>query len=346
MEISDISDILRLFEGSLFPRTISTFATHGKQISVNNVDDIFQRFKESDFVDCRINAYPAISKIPDFVMADLDLSKFRTERLLIKALDKTVDNIRIDLPGSIPMILFTGGGYHVYQPIDMPVLEEESMFRFFDNPSTEFIRYAAQKWTDGKNDTCNNPSLKSCLLRVPGSINSKNLKTVEIVQDWNGKRPRANILLQDFYIKCAARMLAVQSTRKELYFYPTTYLKKTYRHYGHMPTYPAGPTAYEGIAWIDSILTNGGIPDYRKLLVDLVLAPYLVNIKQCDYNDAYNRIVSWLNRCSQKRRLDFNARYRVKCALSKSKQNGIKPMRLDTMQTNYLDVYQEVVTSH
>ena len=39
--------------------------------------------------------------------------------------------------------MLTGGGYHVYEPIELPVLEEESIFRFFDNPSTEFIRYAA-----------------------------------------------------------------------------------------------------------------------------------------------------------------------------------------------------------
>lgn len=128
--------------------------------------------------------------------------------MLVKALDKTVDNVAKDFPESIPMVLFTGGGYHVYQPIDnVPALEEESMFRFFNNPSTEFIRYAAQRWTNGKNDACNNPSVKSCLLRVPGSINSKNNKTVEIVQEWNGRRPKANKLLYDFYIKLSAKKL-------------------------------------------------------------------------------------------------------------------------------------------
>ena len=58
MEISDIRSILRLFHGSPFPRTISTYTTGGRQIPVNSVDEIYSRFREADFVDCRINAYP------------------------------------------------------------------------------------------------------------------------------------------------------------------------------------------------------------------------------------------------------------------------------------------------
>jgi hypothetical protein len=331
-----IDSILRLFS-SPFPRTISTFKTEGRQVSVNTINEVLNLFKASNFVDCRINAYPVLSRKPDFVMADLDLTGFKTERMLIKAVDRTVDNIDCDLPGSIPMILFTGGGYHVYQPIDMPVLEEESMFRFFDNPSTEFIRYAAHRWTGGKNDSCNKPSIKSCMLRVPCSINSKNGKVVEIVQDWNGNRPRANRLLQDFYIKLAAKKLKAESE------YSYNYYQQQQQQSQPQPQ-PRPQYFTRPIGWIDSILNNGGMSDYRKLLVDLVIAPYLVNIKQCDYSDAYNKIINWLNKCGQKRRLDFNARYRVKCALNKSKQNGIRPMRLDTMQTSYLDVYQAVVT--
>ena len=99
METSDIQAILRLFQGSPFPRTISTYATGGRQVCVMGVDEMFEKFKEASFVDCRINAYPALAasadessitkQPPDFVMADLDLCKFRTERMLIKALDET-----------------------------------------------------------------------------------------------------------------------------------------------------------------------------------------------------------------------------------------------------------------
>ena len=40
-----------------------------------------------------------------------------------------------------------------------------------------------------KADQANNPSLKSCLLRIPGSINSKYNTEVKIIQNWNGLRP-------------------------------------------------------------------------------------------------------------------------------------------------------------
>lgn len=112
-----------------------------------------------------------------------------------------------------------------------------------------------------------------------------------------------------------------------------------------MPRYPPGPHAVDGIAWIDAILNNGGMADGRKRLTDLVLAPYLVNIKQYDYEDAYNRLIDWLDRCSQKSRLGFNARLKIRYALQKSRMNGIRPLRFRTVKDNYSDLYQEVVTA-
>jgi hypothetical protein len=89
MKIEDISRIIGHFDGALFPRTISTKATGGKQREVADIDEMYNRFKESDFVDCRINAYPVFTNYkavnrqsPNFVMCDLDITKFRTEKLL------------------------------------------------------------------------------------------------------------------------------------------------------------------------------------------------------------------------------------------------------------------------
>ena len=45
----------------------------------------------------------------------------------------------------------------------------------------------------------NNPSLKSCLLRIPGSLNSKYNNKVIIVQKWNGYiHSISEELLEDF----------------------------------------------------------------------------------------------------------------------------------------------------
>ena len=128
MEPSDIHSIMRLFQGSPFPRTISIYATGGRQVSVCSIEEMFKLFEEAKFVDCRINAFAADNVNADFVMMDLDLSKFRTEKLLIKALDKTVTNIGNDFPGAVPTVLFTGGGSRVYQPLGSLITHRRSLY--------------------------------------------------------------------------------------------------------------------------------------------------------------------------------------------------------------------------
>jgi hypothetical protein len=346
-----LKKLLTICQGFPFPRTISTHRTQGRQVEVYSLDEILAHFQASQFLDCRINAFPKFTKYqdinmqpPTFVMCDLDLMKFPNERQLLKTLDQTVENIQKDISG-VPMILYTGNGYHIYQPVELPLLDQESIFARFDKPSTEFIRYAAKRWTNGKNDPSNHPSVNSCLLRVPGSINSKNNKKVEIIHEWDCKKPTANRMLPDFYIKLAARKLAYRSKQREYYYYPATSMKKNYNHFGHTPRVDFGVTSIQGISWIENLLNSSeGIADFRKLMIDLVLAPYIVNIKQYDYDAAYLKLSRWLDNCGKMRRLDFNPRDRISYALKRSLRTGIKPMKLETMKNNYCDMYRMVVT--
>jgi Primase X len=56
-----------------------------------------------------------------------------------------------------------------------------------------------------------------------------------------------------------------------------------------------------GIAWIENLLNNGeGIANSRKKMVDLVIAPYLINIKQCDYDIANSKTAEWLDKCGRR----------------------------------------------
>jgi hypothetical protein len=345
-----LKKMLNLCQGPPFPRTLSTYKTQGRQIEAYNKEQILTHFKASQFLDCRINAFPKFTKYhdinmqpPTFVMCDLDLIKFRNEKQLLKTLNQTVENIQKDISG-VPMILYTGNGYHIYQPVELPVLEQESIFARFDKPSTEFIRYAAQRWTNGENDPSNHPSVNSCLLRVPDSINSKNGKKVEIIQDWNNIKPAASGLLADFYIRLAARKIAYRSKENEYYYYPTIHMKKNYKHFGHIPKTDFNAIAVRGIDWIEKILNNDeGISDFRKQIIDLVLAPYLVNIKQYDYDTAYSKLVVWLDKCGRRRRLDFKPRYKITYALKRALETSMRPMKLDTMKNNYYDIYKEVI---
>jgi hypothetical protein len=149
-------------------------------------------------------------------------------------------------------------------------------------------------------------------------------------------------MLIDFYIRLAAQRIAHESKRKEYYFYPNTYMNKNYDHFGNRTTVDFSTNAVNGINWIDNLLMGDGIADYRKLMIDLVVAPYLVNIKQCDYNTAFSKIIEWLDKCGRKKKLSFRASYKVGYALRRSLRTGIRPMKLDTMKNNYSDMYNEI----
>jgi hypothetical protein len=75
----------------------------------------------------------------------------------------------------------------------------------------------------------------------------------------------------------------------------------------------------------------------------LVLAPYLVNVKKCDYYTAYNTIANWLDKCAKKKSLDFDPRYKINHALKRA-NNGpvLYPMKLDTIKSKYYEMYAEI----
>jgi hypothetical protein len=350
MELKDIQFILNHFEGAgpIFPRTISTYKTHNRQILVTDIDQIYNHFRAAEFKDCRINAYPDFTNFhginmqyPALVMCDLDASHFKTERLLMKTLRVTIKNITVDLgENAKPTVLFTGNWYHIYQPIKLPILERESIFEIFERPSTQFIRYAAKKWTKGKNDPANHPSVNSCMVRVPNSINSKNGKLVKVVQWWNGTRPPANGMLFWFQVHLTDEKLkydykhgrglyrAIESGKEIVISLRESYYKNAPRE----------------IHWIEkAILDGNGIADWRKATIHLILVPYLINVKKQVSDIAYRIIMDWLAKCNAIRKLDFNATKKVDDAIIRAFEGRtMYPMRQDTMQSKYPEMYAEI----
>jgi Primase X len=78
------------------------------------------------------------------------------------------------------------------------------------------------------------------------------------------------------------------------------------------------PNLSNEIKWIERLLL-AAIPDYRKLAIWRILAPYLINIKTLPYNESYSIIHQWLHECNKLRRLDFSPAYRIKGALDGSR---------------------------
>jgi hypothetical protein len=191
-----------------FPRTVSTYATKNSQILVYGKDEALARFEAAN-LDCKINAYPRFvewkginRQAPNFIFIDLDQGRFSSKGFLDKYLAKTLDNISQKFETAVhPSVLWSGHGYHIYLPVDAFVLEEENEFARFSYPSRKFIQFSEEFLSNKKADPCHTKGLsfKNCMIRIPGSFNSKDGKEeVKIIQRWNGFRPSIKPLLYRF----------------------------------------------------------------------------------------------------------------------------------------------------
>lgn len=125
---------------------------------------------------------------PFILFIDLDRQNFVSKEDLDKWLQRILANISSILYGTKPLVLWSGNGYHIIIPVYAPeALEQFEDFRLYTNqPSNDFLRFAKDFLSCGKADTKNNPSFKSCLLRVPFTINSKSIRQeVKIIEAYD-----------------------------------------------------------------------------------------------------------------------------------------------------------------
>jgi Primase X len=342
-EENGIDFILTHLKEPLFPRTISTYTSEGRQFEVFSKEEMIKAFEQSDFLDCRVNAYPSYTEYkginrqaPNFLFIDLDRSTFDTERAHRLALTNTLRNIKEKLSEAYPTVVWSGNGYHIYQPIEAFVLEEEEIFSSneFDQPSKEFLRFAEQYLSNNKSDPSHNPSFKSCMIRIPGSFNSKCVlkgedPEVRIIQRWDGYRPKINLLLGTFHAYLVDQKKKIKESQRQKELKEKNRVKNT-----DLP-------ARTLIPWIELLLETP-IEDYRKNAVSLILGPYLINVKKLSYDDAFNIIKDWLNKCDSIKRLDSNFSYRIKYTLENSIKNGYLPMKFETLKEKNRALYDKL----
>ena len=155
-------------QNRLFPRKIQTSKSKGRQIKVFSKQEVLYYFVESNYIDCRINAFPSYIEYkgiqrypPDLVFIDIDRSNFKDDKSFENALSKTKRNIKEKLNGGYPTINNSGNGYHIIQPIECPiVLEQIEQFQKYKNNnnffiSQEFLRFAKDYLSNGKADKNN-----------------------------------------------------------------------------------------------------------------------------------------------------------------------------------------------
>jgi hypothetical protein len=228
----------------------------------------------------------------------------------------------------------------VYCPRELERIQE---FQECDNPSERFLRFAKDNLSNGKADKSSYPSFRSCLLRIPNSLNGKCLargeslenSKVKIIQEWDGYRSTIKELLYEFRSYLIQKKIDDYNKQKLL----VANKKRNKNHRYHYPNNNHNNYYYE---WIQRILQTP-FEDCRKMISSLILAPYLINIKNLSYNDSYKIIKEWLDKCNSIKKLD-NARnfnYRISYALKNSMKNKqIGPMSQVKIQTD--DKYRKL----
>lgn len=323
--------ILTHLEEPIFPRDILTKKL-GHKIEVLNKEILLRHFEESDYQDCRINAYPKLTQYrsinlvaPSLVMIDLDLANFDSRKNLDNTLKATLKRI-YQLLKVRPTVLWTGNGYHIYLPIKAFILEEEEVFAKFQNGdpdgpclSTKFMRFAESFFTNNKHDPQHRPSVHSCLLRIPGTYNAKNGQQVRAIQKWDGKKAAIQYLLRDF------RRYLIQMQLDEI------------NHHHRSRSWDiAKPTS---IGWIERLLQTP-IEDNRRYCVWRILAPYLVNVKGLSDEESYYIIILWLQKCSLLRKLSFDPRFTTKQNIHNTRRVGYYPISYGVLKQENTNLHK------
>jgi hypothetical protein len=315
-----------LEEPLLWPRPISTRRTGGVQILVNSKQQAFAWYKAANLLDCRISAYPKYTDYyvnttgiaPTLLLADIDKSQFETAELFELASTQTLSNFK-EILGSQPTLLWTGGGHHYIQPQKAIVLEKIEDFKKFDQASRKFMWFEERLITDNKADEnhVHTVSFHNCMLRIPGSLNSRCVQLddrgkiigdippeaeVRIIQRWDDNRPSIERLLTPYYIWLQAEAIKeIQRRRRE-----EQKSSKYRRRLGDKKT----------IGWIER-LHDKPLDDFRKYCIWRVLVPYFINNKGLSRLETFNAIKSWLDKCNSLYRLDFNPKQKVNAALDR-----------------------------
>jgi hypothetical protein len=334
-------DLAESLSRNPFPWRISTYLTKDGQIVVSSKEEALAMFRQSNLLDCRISAFPypvphittinnklINAQIPYFFLSDIDRKDFKTYKLLQQCLQDTLQNYKTILHGANPIVLWTGGGYHLYQALDADIiLETFDIFKEFDEPSMRLIRYLERLLTDGKCDSRHNAdtSFGNCMIRVPFSYNSKYVKKndkgeilnlpfpaksqVKIVYRSNGYWPNIRYVLEGYwtYLIQERNDEALRRLHSE---------QKRLRFQSKYPNRQVQDTDWIKIqyGYIDKLLQNP-LDDFRKYCTTFLFTPYFINTKRLSQIEASNLMRDWLDRCWQCKRLDFNPRIKINSSI-------------------------------
>jgi Primase X len=263
----------------------------------------------------------------------MNVSNFKNNmRSLNLAKKKTLTKIQeiFDLPETYsPSIIWSGNGYHLYIPVESNgnILEQMHEFDSYKEPSKLFLRFAECYLSNDKSDSehYHTVSFKNCLLRIPGSYNSKNMSQVIIVEKWDGI---SRIQLDRLYSRFLAYLID-QGSKVIKHDYNKTH---TFLSENSKSAYVAGKNPRllrkKSIHWIERLLQTP-LQEHRKYCIWRILAPYFINVRRLSFDDSYDKIYQWLDMCNQLKELDFDIQTKINDSLNRATNTGYLPISFD-----------------
>jgi len=366
--------VTELFSVPRFPRNVATGATARGQRTVHSRDEAMKYFEASLYEDCYMNAYlnydemvqngqlpPGFKPVPNHIIVDLDREPFNSDEELEAALNTTLQNVKASFTGisaEHPIVIWSGNGYHIHvcNPGFTTPLEDMPEFGAWKDDKdlpNKFLRWAERTLSNGMADQHHNPSIKSALFRVPGTFNSKARAA--------GKDPQVRLVKG---IEYAIHRITEEQSLPDIEYYegiasrPTQKFLNAFQ--GHLIQELIDSKVVKlnhrtfnmsrhigtdnGLVWIDKLL-NIGVGDNRKNLILWVLAPYLITVKNTEYDKAYHIIEAWLQKCEEVRSLEpgwTEFRYRIRHCLDTAENQERMPIKYETFKEYYPNVYKQL----
>jgi len=215
------------------------------------------------------------------------------------------------------------------------ILEEYETFyeftKYFDKDLTSmFIQFSEEYFTDHTADRLHNPTVKSCLVRIPGSLNSKSVAKeedaeVKIVRKWDGIRPPIRPMLTPFKTWLTQKRVDQELKKQEEF----------------QMTVSKNQERTNTIKWIEKGILEHPLPDHRKYIIWRILSPYLLNVKKLSKEEAYSVMKEWLDKCDKLEKLTFNSKTKIKDGL-KGASKGYFPISMEKLKEENRQLYYTV----
>ncbi len=149
---------------------------------------------------------------------------------------------------------------------------------------------------------------------------------------WTGRTYFTENLLNDFFGDVAQRVIeeGVKNLRRASFPKPLTEIKN--RVLNFVPAPKTRPT--KSYVYIEELMKHP-VSDGRHRLVWLVLAPFLVNVKKLEQEDAIERIKTYVSTTGEMRGMKRFVEYNVR----RAKRNGLMPPTIHKLKAEHPDLF-------